>query len=82
MLPMPRSALIALFWIAAVTCVICQLVLIRAVASGGAAAKGRARWQEIAWVVLPALALLGVLVATWHALAVSGSGGIVSRFMS
>ncbi len=76
---MLRSSLNALFWLAAVVCVTAQLFVVRDVVAGRAPGRSRApsaRWKEIAWVVIPALGLLAVLLATWHALGgrVSGAG--------
>ena len=67
--PMPRVALLILFWLAAGTCVLGQIAVVRDVVVGRApATSGRrsARWQEITWAVLPSLGLIVVLLLTWH----------------
>ena len=60
-----------LFLIAASVAVFAQLAVVRSVLIGRAPASspGRsARLAEIAWVVLPTVALLIILVVTWRAL--------------
>ena len=63
-----------IFWIASACCVVAQVALvhsaIRAPMSGSAestAAMPR-RSGEIAWTIVPAIALLLLLVATWRAM--------------
>jgi heme/copper-type cytochrome/quinol oxidase subunit 2 len=64
----------ALFWVAAAICLIAQLALvwsaIRAPMPGNAEApvKMPRRTTEIAWTVVPALALAVLLVFTWRAM--------------
>ena len=58
----------ALFWAAAIVCGVAQLLVIRSLVLGRTPASsttmsGRAR--EVLWILLPALALVVVLVATW-----------------
>ena len=58
-----------LFWAAAACCAVAQLAILRALVLGrtpGAAPTRRA--AEVLWSVLPALALAGLLVATWRAI--------------
>lgn len=65
---MLRTSTLLLFWAGAIASLAAQFAIVRSVVSGRAHAPtdDRAvRWREIAWVVIPALALLGVLVATW-----------------
>jgi hypothetical protein len=60
-----------LFFIAASVAIFAQLAVLRSVLIGRAPASspGRsARLGEIAWVVLPTVALLVILVFTWRAL--------------
>jgi heme/copper-type cytochrome/quinol oxidase subunit 2 len=71
----------ATFWVAAVACAVAQLAIVRSVliarAPEGVAepdarldpARRRPvrRAGEVAWAVVPALALAGVLVFTWRA---------------
>ena len=58
------------FWIAAVCCLVAHTAILRSVVRAGARADqhvsvGR-RLMEIAWAVIPALALAAVLVTTWR----------------
>jgi heme/copper-type cytochrome/quinol oxidase subunit 2 len=78
---MPPSVADAIFWIAVACCSIAQLALVRSIvisptvppgagAESGvrpAASAGR-RAAELAWVVLPAIALAIVFVFTWRAM--------------
>ena len=67
---MPRSFALLLFVVAAVLAMVGQLKVTRDVITGrapGLSPDRKARWLEIAWAVLPAIVLLWVLVATWHA---------------
>lgn len=60
-----------LFLPAAAIALLAQLVVLRSVITGRAPASspGRsARLAEIAWVVLPTIALIAVLVLTWNRL--------------
>ena len=79
----------AIFWIAVACCSVAQLAIIRSVvvsparASDSGIATSRARRAgEIAWAVLPGIALAVVLILTWrtmHAsrpvLAILGASG-------
>jgi hypothetical protein len=60
----------AIFWIAVACCSVAQLAIIRSVVAAPAtSADSRAhRVVEIAWAVLPGVALVFVLVATWRAM--------------
>ena len=64
----------AIFWVAVVTCAVAQIAILRATfaARAGYAAspaqRPATRVEEVAWAVLPALALAGVLALTWRAL--------------
>jgi hypothetical protein len=62
LLPASRPAA-ALFWVAAVICVIAHLGILRSVLR----AKER-RVSEIAWAVLPAFVLAAVLLVTWRSI--------------
>lgn len=67
----PSPSLRALFLIAAVIAVVAQLAVLRSVVVGRApaSAPGRAaRLAEIVWVVLPTIALIGILFMTWRTL--------------
>lgn len=58
-----------LFIAPAVVALVAQLAIVRSVILGRAPASepGRvARFAEIAWVVLPTVALIAVLVLTWN----------------
>jgi len=65
----------ALFWVAAACCVVAELAILRSVLFGRASAGSaesvgdpRAKRSiEIAWAVLPALALIFILYLTWRA---------------
>ena len=70
---LPTNAADAIFWIAAVSCLIAQGAILRSVLAArtgrGAADAPRARQSvEIAWAVVPAVALALVLAATWRTL--------------
>src|SRR5688572_10705016 len=61
----------SLFLIAASVAVLAQLAVLRSVVIGRApaSAPGRtARLAEIAWVVIPTIALIAVFVLTWRVL--------------
>ncbi len=64
----------AIFWIAAVCCVVAQVAIVRStlmphVPGPGAERVPRPRVAvEVAWVLLPALVLAGVFVLTWGAI--------------
>ena len=71
---MPHSLADAIFWIAAVSCAVAQSLILRgaltvpdAPAAGDAVPATRRR-VELAWVAVPAVALLFVLAATWRAI--------------
>lgn len=82
-LPLPPSTgnsaqLRHLFFPAAVLALVSQLAIVWAVLAGRAPASSRrpiARWAEIAWVVLPTLVLIAVVLATWTLLAGTVSVG-------
>jgi hypothetical protein len=60
----------ALYWAAALTCVVAQGLVIRSLLLGrtpGARRTAWARAREVAWVLLPAVMLAAVLVSTWRA---------------
>jgi heme/copper-type cytochrome/quinol oxidase subunit 2 len=69
----------ATFWVAAVACAVAQVAIVRSVFVARPPADGPAgadaprpaparRGPEVAWAVLPALALAAVLVFTWRAM--------------
>ena len=71
---MSSSLADAIFWIAVACCVVAQLAIVRSafvsparVPDGQPASTGR-RIAEIAWAILPGIALGFVLFATWHAM--------------
>jgi hypothetical protein len=54
-----------LFWIVVAVALTGQVAIIRAVLTGRAPAASRsagARWAEVAWVMLPTLALIAALI--------------------
>lgn len=72
----------AIFWVAVACCVIAQLAIVRSVLVSPArvpdsqpTSTGR-RVVEIAWAVLPGIALAFVLLVTWRAM--HGAVGIAS----
>ncbi|MDF1502585.1 hypothetical protein [Roseisolibacter sp. H3M3-2] len=65
----------AVFWIAVVACVVAQAAITRSVLvarqpelPAGARVAPARRSAELAWALLPALALAGVLALTWREL--------------
>ena len=64
----------AIFWIAALFCLVAQVAIIRStmlphVPGPGSERVPRPRTAvEVAWVLLPALVLVGVFALTWHAI--------------
>ena len=73
MLPTP-SLSIALFWISAICCLVAQVALIvsaiRAPMPGSpesASMRMPSRRTEVAWTIVPAIALAVLLVFTWRA---------------
>lgn len=62
-----------IFWVAVVSCVVAQVAIVRSVLRmrGAMTASGMTRPRvagEIAWVIVPAVALVIVLVLTWRAI--------------
>jgi heme/copper-type cytochrome/quinol oxidase subunit 2 len=60
-----------IFWIAAVACVIAEIAILRSTFAARYANKSELvpaspRSSELAWAVIPALALSAVLFATWQ----------------
>ena len=69
-----------IFWISVACCTIAQLAILRSViispvrvADSAAPASGWRRASEIAWAVLPGLALGVVFVYTWNAIHAGGA---------
>ncbi|MFN2637694.1 MAG: hypothetical protein ABR585_11760 [Gemmatimonadaceae bacterium] len=61
----------AIFWIAAIACVVGEIAIVRAAFGAGAERKSEAvpatrRSSEIAWALIPAMALSLLLVVTWR----------------
>ncbi len=72
---MPFRLVDAIFWIAVACCAIAQLAILRSVIVSPAKASDSAvppspahRAMEIAWAVLPGIALALTLVYTWRAM--------------
>ena len=72
----------AIFWIAVACCVVAQLAIVRSVfvsparvPDGQPSTTGR-RIAEMAWAILPGVALAFLLVATWHAMH-GGNGTLI-----
>jgi len=63
-----------IFWVAVVLCVIAHRYILRSAFAAGAAVQHShtlppiRRAAEVVWVVVPAIALVFVLVATWRAI--------------
>jgi hypothetical protein len=62
-----------IFWIAAVACVIAEIAILRSTFAARYVNKSdlvpaSPRSTELAWAVIPALALSAVLIATWQRL--------------
>lgn len=62
-----------IFWVAAAACAIAEIAILRFSFAAQGANKSElvptaARGGEIAWAVIPALALVAVLFATWQKL--------------
>jgi heme/copper-type cytochrome/quinol oxidase subunit 2 len=60
-----------IFWIASVACVIAEIAILRSTFAAQRAKRSvlvpaSSRSGELAWAVIPALALCAVLVATWQ----------------
>ena len=67
------SAERALFWLAALTAVVAELLILRSAFLGRSGparsdASAARRGVEIAWTILPAVALAFVLLVTWRAI--------------
>jgi hypothetical protein len=61
----------AIFWIAAVACTVAQIGILRATVAkrpAPTAHRPATRAEELAWAVLPVIALAVVLGLTWRAL--------------
>ena len=65
----------AIFWVAVACCSIAQLAIIRSAiisparpSDSGVATSPARRAAEIAWAVIPGVALAAVLVFTWQAM--------------
>jgi heme/copper-type cytochrome/quinol oxidase subunit 2 len=61
----------AIFWIAALACVVAQIALLRSSISTKGENRSNLvpaspRTSEVAWTILPALVLTVVLLATWR----------------
>jgi heme/copper-type cytochrome/quinol oxidase subunit 2 len=60
-----------IFWIAAAACIVAEIAILRSTFAAESAAKSElvpaaSRRSEVAWVIVPAIALSVVLVATWR----------------
>ena len=64
----------AIFWVAVACCAVAQLAIVRsailspAKVASAAPTSGARRAAEIAWAVIPGIALVLVLLATWRAM--------------
>jgi heme/copper-type cytochrome/quinol oxidase subunit 2 len=69
--PMNQPLAETLFWIAVLACAVAELAILRFTFAARRANKSElvpasARSGELAWAIIPALALCAVLVATWQ----------------
>ena len=77
----------AIFWIAVACCVVAQLAIVHSVVispariPGSQATSATRRVAEIAWAVIPGIALVFVLLFTWRAMhaAAAAAGAIASN---
>jgi heme/copper-type cytochrome/quinol oxidase subunit 2 len=75
----------AIFWIAVACCSIAQIAILHSViisparpaTATGATSRGR-RAAEIAWAVLPGIALAVVFAFTWRAMHAPGVAGVIA----
>ena len=79
----------AIFWVAVAACSIAQIAIVRSVfisparvdEAAGAGSPGR-RLSEIAWAVLPGVALVVLFVYTWRAMQSPAiNAGVVAAFL-
>jgi heme/copper-type cytochrome/quinol oxidase subunit 2 len=74
----------AIFWIAVACCALAQVAILQSVVVSPARAAGREpasmsrRVAEVAWAVLPGLALAVVLVFTWRAIQLAHLGAAIA----
>ena len=69
--PMNQPLAETIFWIAAVACLIAEVVILQSTFAAQPGNRSElvpvsSRSGELAWAVIPALALCAVLVATWQ----------------
>jgi heme/copper-type cytochrome/quinol oxidase subunit 2 len=69
--PMNQPLAEMIFWVAVVACAVAEVAILRSIFVSRSANKSELvpaspRGGEIAWAVIPALALCAVLVATWQ----------------
>ena len=79
---MPFSLADAIFWIAVACCAVAQIAILRSVvispsraANDGAPASPVRRAMEVAWAILPGIALALVMVWTWRTMHATSSLG-------
>lgn len=78
----------AIFWIAVACCVVAQLAIVRSVVVSPARAADREpasmsrRVGEIAWAILPGVALAVVFLFTWRAIQVAHVAAPIAVGMS
>ena len=74
----------AIFWVAVACCIVAQLAIVQSVVISPARAADRApastarRIAEIAWAVLPGIALAVVFVFTWRAIQLAHAGAVIA----
>ena len=74
----------AIFWIAVACCVVAQLAIVHSVVISPARVPGSQptsttrRIGELAWAVIPGIALAFVLVFTWRAMHAAAAAGVIA----
>lgn len=59
---------IAIFWIAALLCLVSEIAIIRSAFRSPAGTAPNARSRDILWSIVPAILLAALLIATWQAI--------------
>jgi heme/copper-type cytochrome/quinol oxidase subunit 2 len=83
---MPHALADAIFWVAALCCAVAQVALVRSAIRAPMIQHGvddatvprPRRASEVAWTILPAIALIFVFVYTWLAIHAGTPGHLVS----
>ena len=76
----------AIFWVAVACCVVAQLAIVHSVVISPARVPGSQptsttrRVAEVAWAVIPGVALAFVLVFTWRAMHAAAAVGEIATY--